>query len=110
MFEGRVSLGRGTADEHYRRFAKLGVPGFVLDDDDAPPVVPDEFEHLIVWHNDVRRRCAKGQYFEPILLSEIEAYGRRLARMGIEMTPLDEELIDRLDDIWMECVPKPDGR
>lgn len=110
VYEGRASFGddRGTASDHYKRFAKAGVPGYVLEPDDhrREDDLPDEFEHVIAWHHDIRRRAARGQHFEPILLSEIAAYLGKLARIGIVVEPLEEDLLCRLDDIWMECVPK----
>lgn len=46
------------------------------------------------------------------MLSEIEVYGRHLARVGIEMDAFDFDLLCRLDGVWMTAqaatVTKPD--
>lgn len=112
LFEGRASFGdnRGTARQHYKRFAKAGWPGFTLDPEaeDEPPEPGEggQFEHLTIWHRDIRRRQQRGQHFEPIELQAILTYEHFLAKLGIEMTAFDWDMIFRIDDIWQDCVPK----
>jgi hypothetical protein len=67
----------------------------------------EEFGHLIVWHMDIRNRQSRGQKFEPISLEAMEVYETRfLAKLGIEMTAFDWEMIWRIDSVWMDAVPK----
>lgn len=86
------------------RFAKLGVPGFPMPEKPSAETIPDEFAHVMIWYNDLRNRTLNGFAGEPISLETIEAYMRKLARVGVTMEPLDEELIARVDDIWRECM------
>lgn len=108
IFEGRASFGesRGTASQHYRRFAKLGVPGFVLQEDvpDRPEV--DEFGHLLVWYQDIRNREQRGQKWEPIRLEAILAYEHFLAKIGEEMGAFEWEMMFRIDAEWVKSIPK----
>lgn len=108
LYEGRATLGegRGTASQNYRRFAKAGVPGYVLEDENEDLGAPEDLEYLLVWYGDIRNRGARGQRYEPILLSEIVAYEHFLAKLDIEMTAFDWEMIFRLDWVWQDCIPK----
>lgn len=110
IFQGRATLGDlGTASDHYKRLAKAGAPGFSLEEAAKPPedeINPD-FEHLLTWYGDIRDQALRGQYFEPIELQAILAYEHFLAKVGIEMTAFDWEMLTRLDRVWRECVPKP---
>ena len=110
VYEGRATLSedRGTASDHYKRFARAGVPGYSLEEAErpAPDLVDDDFEHLMVWYGDIRNRQHRGQKFEPISLEAIQAYEHFLGKVGIEMSAFDWEMMFRLDHLWMQAVPK----
>lgn len=110
MYEGRASFGNnlGTAADHYKRFAKAGVPGYSLELAERPPEqdVHEEFLYLMTWYGDIRNRQQRGQHFEPVSLEAIRTFEHFLAKVGLEMTAFDWHMLCRLDDVWMDCVPK----
>jgi hypothetical protein len=111
VFEGRASLGKstGTADQHYKRFAKLGVKGYVLDDKPPEEDLLEEMAHLMVWYTDIRNRQSFGYRFEPISIEAVRGYEVWLGKMGLELSAFDEEMLWRLDAVWMDSQPDPQG-
>lgn len=110
VYEGRSSFGddRGTASDHYKRFAKAGHPGYSLEEAEKPREsdLDDEFEHYMIWYGDIRNRQHRGQKYEPISLEAIRTYEHFLSKLGIEMSAFDWEMMFRLDQEWMRAVPK----
>lgn len=92
------------------RFAKAGVPGYSLDaPEDHDKQRFDELDYLMVWYGDIRARAARGMHFEPVLLTEIQAYEHFLGKLGIKMSAFEWEMMFRLDAVWQDCVPEPEG-
>lgn len=60
----------------------------------------------MAWYGDIRNRAPRGMHFEPVMLQEILAYEHFLAKVGLEMTAFDWDMIFRLDAIWTDSVPK----
>ncbi len=65
---------------------------------------PPELAHLMVWYSEIRGQALRGQYFEPIQFTEIIAYS---TGFGLDIDPVDFDLIVRLDRIWRRMQPKP---
>lgn len=110
VFEGRASFGenRGSASAHYKRFAKAGYPGYSLEEAERPAedALDGDLDYLMAWHTDIRNRALRGMHFEPISHQEIMAYEHFLAKLNIEMTAFDWDMLCRLDNVWQDCVPK----
>lgn len=108
VFEGRTPLdgNLGTASDSYKRFAKAGYPGYELEPEGVDRVdrLDIEFAHIVTWHADIRNRTAPGMDLGPISGQEIEVYERRLAKVGVEMEPLDWDLLCKVDGIWLETA------
>ncbi len=65
--------------------------------------MPEEFEHLLAWHFDIRKRKTNGfTGADPVTLEDISLYIEKLERIGIEMEPLEEELLGGIDDVYLD--------
>jgi hypothetical protein len=110
VYEGRATFGedRGTASDHYKRFAKAGHPGYSLEEAEKPPEddVDDDFEHYMVWYADMRNQQQRGQKYEPVSWEATMAYMDFLRMAGFRPTAFDVDMLMRLDAAWRSSVPK----
>lgn len=65
----------------------------------------DDVAHLLTWYTDIRNRQSFGYRFEPVSIEAIRGYEAFLAKLDLSMTAFDEEMIYRLDAVWMDSQP-----
>lgn len=94
--------GDATADDLVKRLAKTGHEAAVH----AARIIkcPPDFEYLLTWHADLRRAAPRMDPPQPVSWEAMAAYAG-IFRLPAE--PFDFDMLRRIDDIWIDCVPKP---
>lgn len=85
-----------------KRLAKAGNKKFAVAMRKVKP--PPEFAYILIWHGEIRRQALRGFHFEPLQLSEIEAY-KNLFQLDVD--PFDVAMILEIDQLWQAAQPKP---
>ena len=101
-FEGRAKVGSsgGTGYDHAKRLAKLRGEDEVVETE-----IPEEFDYLIFWYEEIRGQALRGYGIEPIQFTEIESYARQF---DVDMDVSDLELLISLDKLWQNAnMPPP---
>lgn len=65
---------------------------------------PPDLAHLVYWYSEIRGQAQRGQYFEPMDISEAREY---VAAFELEAGPFEYDILLRLDRIWRRLQPKP---